>query len=129
MTDPIADLLTRIRNAQMAGHQTVNVPHSKIKEELANLIKENNYLESVKITGEKTKKTLELTLKYINKSPAIEKIDRISTPGRRIYVKADKILKVLSGYGITILSTNKGIITGESAKKKNIGGEIICQIW
>jgi len=127
MTDPIADMLTRIRNAIMAGKTEVMVPLSKIKEKIAETLVNEKYLESSeKIESEKA---LKLKIKYVNNKPAITHLKRISKPGCRIYVSKDKIPEVLNGYGLAILSTSSGIITDKDAKKKKVGGELLCEIW
>ena len=128
MTDPIADMLTRIRNASSVFKTEVELPSSKIKKALADVLIRESYLEKVEeIEG--VKPTLVLTLKYKNKESVISSIKRISTPGYRKYVKSKDIRKVLNGYGISILSTPKGLLTGGQAKKQGLGGEIICEIW
>lgn len=113
----------------MAGHKNVSIPFSRVKQTLANLLQKEGYIEEVKTQNKDVEKVLVLKLKYLAKSPAIDTIKRISTPGRRIYVRADKIPSSLNGYGITILSTSRGIMTDKKARKEKIGGEIICQVW
>ncbi len=129
MTDPIADMLTRIRNAFMAGHDHVEIPGSVIKGEIARVLTEEGYIESYKTTEEGVKKTITVKLKY---SPdgkgAIEEIKRISKPSRRVYVGKDDIPRVRGGMGISILSTSNGIMTGVAARNKKIGGEILCTV-
>lgn len=125
ITDPIADMLTRIRNAYAVGKSYCVVDYSKIKESILAILKKNNYIEGYK----KEKNTIEIQLKYNGEKPAITKIERVSKPGRRIYVKKDEIPSVLSGHGIAIISTSKGVITGAEAKEKNIGGEIIAKVY
>ncbi len=129
MTDPIADMLTRIRNAFMAGHDHVEIPGSVIKGEIARVLTEEGYVESYKTTEEGVKKTITVKLKY---SPdgkgAIEEIKRISKPSRRVYVGKDDIPRVRGGMGISILSTSNGIMTGVAARNKKIGGEILCTV-
>ncbi len=131
MSDPIGDMLIRIKNGYRARKQVVEIPYSKIKEEIAKILVKEGYLKNLKsqMSNVKTQKTLNLTLKYEGKKPAIEEIKRISKPGVRIYAKAGKIPKVRLGFGITILSTSKGIMTDKQAKKENLGGEVICQVW
>jgi small subunit ribosomal protein S8 len=129
MTDPIADLLTRIRNAYLAKKETVEVPHSHTKEAIVKILKQGGYIDSVKVVKQSPQPKIVLTLAYKGKVPALEGIERVSKPGRRMYVKANKIPLTLGGYGITILSTNQGVITDKEAKKKNLGGEIICKVW
>jgi small subunit ribosomal protein S8 len=128
MTDPIGDLLTRIRNGYLASHSEVEVPYSKIKNQLAEIFVSQGYLEKAKSAGGKKKK-LVLVLKYLGKKPAVTKIKRISKPGRRIYLKAKEIRPVLSGLGTIILTTPAGLMTGQEARKKKLGGEVICCIW
>lgn len=126
MTDPIADMLTRIRNAYLTNKTKVQVPHSKIKLSLAERLIELGYLTSLE---SQPPRSIILTLSYINKQPSVTKIKRISKPGRRAYLRATKLPKTLSGYGESIVSTSLGLMTAAQAKKKNVGGEIICQIW
>ncbi len=127
--DPIADMLTSIRNAQAVLKETVVVPYSEIKFEIAKVLKKENLIEEVEKKGRKTRKSIEIKLKYENKKPAILSLKRISKPGQRIYTTAGKIKKVRSGYGISIISTSKGLMTNKQARKQNIGGEILCEIW
>ena len=133
LTDPIADILTRIRNASMVYKTEVLSPYSKEREALAKVLVKEGYLKKIKKQRAKSKdkkrKNLVLELKYSGKRPAIKKIIRISRPGLRVYSAYKKLPKVLSGFGIVIVSTSKGIMTGKEAKKKKLGGEIICKIW
>ncbi len=129
MTDPIADLLTRIRNAYAAKHDTVSIPHSNQKEAIAKVLAAHGYVEGVEVVADKAIKSLTVTLKYVGNSPAISTIDRISTPGRRVYSAAKDIKRVLAGNGIRIISTNKGIMTDAEAKSQKLGGEVICKVW
>jgi len=131
MSDPIGDMLIRIKNGYRARKQIVEVPYSKIKEEIAKILVKEGYLKNVKcqMSNVKSGKILRIELKYEGKKPAIEEVKRISKPGVRIYAKAGKIPKVKFGFGITILSTSKGIMTDKQAKKENLGGEVICQVW
>ena len=129
MTDPIADMLTRIRNAFMVGHNRVEIPGSTIKGEIARVLTEEGYVESYKITEEGVKKTITIKLKYgLGGKAAIEEIKRISKPSRRVYVGKDNIPRVRGGMGISILSTSNGIMTGIAARSKRIGGEILCTV-
>lgn len=128
MTDPIADFLIRIKNGYLAGKKQVEVPYSKIKEKIAQILVKEGYLKEFKIENLKFK-ILKLTLKYEGKKPALEEVRRISKPGLRIYAKAKKIPAVRFGFGITIVSTSSGLMTLSQARKKNLGGEVICQIW
>jgi len=128
VNDPIGDMLIRIKNGYLARKVVVEVPYSKMKEEIAKLLVKEGYLKKFKIENLKFK-ILKLELKYEGKKPVIEGVKRISKPGVRIYAKAGEIPKVKYGFGITIVSTSKGIMTGREAKKKNLGGEVICQVW
>jgi small subunit ribosomal protein S8 len=128
MTDPISDMLTRIRNASRALLPTVEMPHSRMKESLANILKKEGYIASVAIDG-KTIKKLKLQLKYQGKKNVIEGLRRISKPGLRHYVGATEIPRVLGGLGVAVISTPEGVMTGTQARKKNIGGELLCYIW
>ncbi len=125
-TDPIADLLTRIRNASRAHHESVNVPYSKLKENILKVMKEKGFIEDYKVSGEVTTKTLEITLKEELTNISLR---RISTPGQRIYVKKAELKPIKSGLGITILSTPKGVMANTEAYKQNLGGELICEIY
>lgn len=126
MTDPIADMLTRIRNAHRALHKDVVIPHSKLKTSLANILKQEGYIEEIAVD----ERQIKITLKYDAKGQAaICGLKRISTPGRRVYVGAAKIPRVQNGLGICVLSTSKGILEGEKAKHENVGGELLCEIW
>jgi small subunit ribosomal protein S8 len=132
MTDPIADLLTRIRNAILAGHKVVEAPASNLKKEVARILFEKGYIRSYKIIeGEDSQGTLKIALKYNpkNKKPAIKSIQRASRPGLRQYVGVDEMPRVLNGLGIAILSTSKGLMTNKEAKKENIGGEVLCYVY
>lgn len=125
LVDPISDMLTRIRNAYLVEHEEVCITASKIKEAILGILKENGYIEDFKKEG----KEICVTLKYENSKPVVTKIERVSTPGRRFYVKKDEIPTVLSGRGIAVISTSRGLMTGENAKKENLGGEIICKVY
>jgi len=130
MTDPIADMLTRIRNAIRAGHSSVEFPASKIKYEIAKILKNSGYAEKVVLVQKKNKKDrIEIDLKFDEKVPVIRDLKRVSKPGQRVYVNHDKIQKVVGGYGIVIISTSKGLMTGKEARKNKMGGEILCEIW
>ena len=130
MTDPIADMLTRIRNALMARHKTVVVPGSKLKLEIARILKEEGYIEDYRVIEEKPQIKIEIVLKYDEKKrPVIAGIKRVSKPGRRIYRGYKELPKVLNGLGIAIISTSQGIMTDHEAKKRRVGGEVICEIW
>ena len=125
MTDPIADMLTRIRNAHLALHKEVNVPRSKMKESLAAILKQEGYVEDVAVADN----NIAITLKYLKGKPVISGLKRVSTPGRRIYVKSRQIPKVQNGLGICILSTSKGVMDGVTAHEQKLGGELLCEIW
>ncbi len=127
--DPITDLLNRIRNAQAAQHPTVEVLHSNLKYEIVKILEKRGLIEKAVKSGKKTKKTIEITLKYQEKVPAIVGLRRISKPGQRIYLPANKIKPVRGGYGLSIISTSKGLMTGQDARKQRLGGEIICEVW
>jgi small subunit ribosomal protein S8 len=128
MTDPISDLLTRIRNAGRALRPTVAMPHSRMKENIANILKREGYVAEVTVEG-KAVKTINLKLKYQGKKNVIEGLRRISKPGLRHYVGAAEIPRVRGGLGIAIVSTSEGVMTGVEAKKKNLGGELLCYVW
>jgi small subunit ribosomal protein S8 len=135
INDPIADMLTRIRNAVMAGQTLVAMPSSKIKVEIAKIMKDEGYLEGFEmVEGEnQIQKILRLKIKYVGerrtRRPVISGIERVSKPGRRIYTKKQNIPWVLSGIGVSILSTPKGVMTGARARQLGVGGEIICKVW
>jgi small subunit ribosomal protein S8 len=130
VTDKIADMLTRIRNANSMGYTDVTVPASKMKIEIARILKEEGFIKDYKVVGEGAQKNIELTLKYGNKKErVITGLKRISKPGLKVYVKYDEIPKVLNGLGIAIISTSKGIMTDKEARKQNVGGEVLAYIW
>jgi small subunit ribosomal protein S8 len=132
MTDPIADLLTRIRNAIMAGHKVVEAPASNLKKEIARILFEKGYILSYKVVeGENAQGILKIALKYNSKSkmPAIKEIQRASRPGLRKYTGVDDMPRVLNGLGIAIISTSKGLMTDKEAKKEKIGGEVLCYVY
>ncbi len=134
MLDPIADMLTRIRNAQMVKHKEVLVPFSKLKLSIAKILEQRNFIESVKKEMGEKFPILKIVLKYdvvsnTEKNPAIREIKRVSRQGQRIYVKKTDIKRVKNGYGISIISTSQGVMTGDKAKKLGLGGEIICELW
>ncbi len=129
-TDPIADMLTRIRNAGGANHDTVEIPSSKLKVELARVLKEEGYITDYKVREEGKFKILTVGVKYESeKQPVIRKIQRVSKPGLRVYKKAKNLPKVLDGLGISIVSTSKGLLTDRKARKEKVGGEILCNVW
>jgi len=128
MTDPISDMLTRIRNAQSALLKTVEFPHSKMKEAIAKILKKEGYIGEVTIEGT-TKKKIKAVLKYSGKQGIIVGLSRVSTPGLRRYVGATEIPRVLGGMGISIVSTSQGVMSGEDASKNKLGGELLCKVW
>jgi small subunit ribosomal protein S8 len=135
ITDPIADMLTRIRNAVLAGHTLVAMPSSKLKIEIAKIMKDEGYLEGFDIaeSDQSNQKVLRLKIKYVGerreRRPVISGIERVSKPGRRVYTKKQEIPWVLSGIGVAILSTPKGVMTGSRARQLGVGGEILCKVW
>jgi small subunit ribosomal protein S8 len=135
ITDPIADMLTRIRNAVLAGHTLVAMPSSKLKIEIAKIMKDEGYLEGFDIaeSDQSIQKVLRLKIKYVGerreRRPVISGIERVSKPGRRVYTKKQEIPWVLSGIGVAILSTPKGVMTGARARQLGVGGEILCKVW
>ena len=128
MHDPISDMLTRIRNASRALQPNVEVPHSKLKESIANVLKKEGYVSEVSVDG-KAIKTIKLKLKYEGKRAVIEGLRRVSTPGIRRYTGSQEVPRVRGGLGVAILSTSEGVMTGVQARKKNIGGELLCYVW
>ena len=129
MTDPIADMLTRIRNALMVKKDTVEVPSSNMKKAIADIMLKEGYISDVKLVEDGFAGTLQITLKYANKRPVINGLKRVSKPGLRTYAGVEDMPKVLNGLGIAVLSTNKGIMTDRQAKAANVGGEVLCYIW
>lgn len=130
MTDPISDFLTRMRNALGSRRETVDIPSSKMKVEIARIMKEEGFIDNFKVIEDKTQGILRLYLKYGPENEnIINGLKRVSRPGRRVYVGGDEIPTVMGGYGVNIVSTSRGIVTGKEAKRQNIGGEIICEIW
>lgn len=128
-TDPIADMLSRIRNAIAVRKASVTMPHSKVKESVANLLKQNNFVESIDVSGEGIEKTLTVIINAGATNARITEIKRISKPGRREYAKSEKIPVVKRGRGIIIVSTSRGMMTGAEAKKLGVGGELICSVY
>ena len=130
LTDPVADMLTRLRNALHARHQKVDVPTSKLKVEIARILKEEGYIANFKPTEEEGHKVIRIYLKYgANSEGAISNVTRVSRPGCRVYVRRTEIPRVLGGLGINILTTPKGVMTGRQARKQGLGGELLCQVW
>jgi small subunit ribosomal protein S8 len=128
-TDPIADFLTRLRNAQAARHETVELPSSKMKFTMAKILEREGYVAAVAERKEGAKKILTVALKYHGKQPAIRAIERISKPGLRVYRKANELPRVLSDIGLAIISTSAGLMTNKEARRRKLGGEVICQIY
>ena len=129
-TDPIADMLTRIRNAASSRHPKVDVPASKLKMEIARILKDEGFILNFKLTEEGPQKLIRLYLKYTPANlPVISRIERVSRPGCRVYVGSKEIPKVLGGMGINILTTPRGVMTGSTARKEGVGGELLCQVW
>ena len=126
MTDPIADMLTRIRNAQMVEQAVVAMPSSKVKLAIAKVLKDEGYIDAFKVSGDGVKPVLEIALKYYAGRPVIEKIERVSKPGLRIYRSKDDIPRVMNGLGIAIVSTSRGVMTDRKARATGIGGEVLC---
>jgi small subunit ribosomal protein S8 len=130
MTDPIADMLVRIKNAIMAKHKEVRIPHSKMKEKIAKILKEEGFINDYEVVGEIPKKEIVIKFKVLpGGKNAITDLKRISKPGRRIYASKDEIPWVMNGLGIAIISTSKGLMTDREARKNKIGGEVICYVW
>jgi small subunit ribosomal protein S8 len=128
MQDPIADMLTRIRNAQAVGSQNVKMPSSKLKSAILGVLKNEGYIDDFSVIAEGGKKDIRVTLKYYQGRPVIEKIKRVSRPGLRIYRGSNELPTVLAGMGIAIVSTSKGVMTGRSAQAQNLGGEVLCTV-
>ena len=128
MVDPISDMLTRIRNGGLALRPVVAVPHSRMKESIAHILKKEGYVADVAVEG-KPMKTINIRLKYQGKKTVIEGLRRISKPGLRHYVGATDIPNVLGGMGVAVISTSEGVMTGVQARKKNLGGEVVCYVW
>ena len=129
VTDPIADLLTRIRNANQMRYKEVEVPASKMKNEIARILKAEGFIVDYKVKKNNIQDILVLSLKYVDKERVITGLKRISKPGLRVYVKAEEVPTVLNGLGISIVSTSKGVMTGKEARKQNLGGEVLAYIW
>ena len=128
MQDPISDLLTRIRNAQMAGHDSVAIPNSKIKRSILKVLEDEGFIQGFSATDE-VKSQLQVQLKYHNGAPVIEEIDRISRPGLRIYKESAELPEVRGGLGVAIISTNKGVMTDKKARAAGVGGEVLCTVF
>jgi small subunit ribosomal protein S8 len=133
LSDPIADLLTRVRNASLRQHEVVSIPHSGIKEALAQVLKDEGYIEDYTLLPEVPQPVLRLQLKYVgdrrHRRSVITGLERVSRPGRRVYVGKKDIPWVLSGMGVAILTTSRGVMTGQNARRLGVGGEVLCQVW
>ena len=130
MTDPVADMLTRIRNANTAGHATVDIPASKIKKNIADILQREGYIKGYDVVEGETQDTIRVAMKYgPDKAKVINGIKRISKPGLKVYAKKTEVPKVLGGLGIAIISTSNGLITDKEARKLGVGGEVVCYVW
>jgi len=130
VTDPIADMLTRVRNALMANHEEVAMPSSRVKQEIARILKQEGFIRGYEVTPEGPKQQMRILLKYTEeRTPVLSGLKRVSRPGRRLYARRDDIPRVKGGFGFAILSTSKGMMTGEEAYQAGVGGEVICYIW
>lgn len=128
-TDPIADMLTRIRNAAAVGKQQIVLPHSKIKQTVAEQLAKAGYLAGIKVIEQKPQSSIEITINEAGQNSTITEIVRMSKPGRRVYVKADEIPRIKNGRGVVLVSTSKGVMTGDNARKQRLGGELICKVY
>ncbi|MDQ3979163.1 MAG: 30S ribosomal protein S8 [Actinomycetota bacterium] len=132
MTDPIADMLTRIRNGSVAAQEVVRMPSSKLKESLANILRREGYIADFRVTEDPSRpgRILEITMKYsAERVPTITGLRRVSKPGMRVYTKADRLPRVLGGLGVAVVSTSQGLMTDREAREKRVGGEILCYVW
>ena len=130
MTDPIADMLTRIRNANIVGHTTVDIPASKMKKSIAGILTKEGYIKGYDVIDDEKQGTIRVHMKYgIEKEKVISGIKKISKPGLKVYAKADEVPRVLGGLGIAIISTSNGVISDKEARKLGVGGEVICYVW
>lgn len=129
MSDPISNMLTSIRNAQAVSHEIVNIPFSALKYQIAMVLQKRGFIGQIEKRGRKPDKLIKITLKYKNKTPVISGIKRVSRSGQRIYISSQNIRKIKNGYGISVISTPKGLMTNEEAKNNNLGGEVICEVW
>ncbi len=130
MTDPIADMLTRIRNANMAKLEKVDMPASKLKIELTKILKEKGFIKSFKVIRDKKQGIIRISMKYLGgQEKVITNLQKISKPGRRVYVDKTKIPRIMGGYGIAILSTSKGVLTDDVCRRDGVGGEVLCSVW
>jgi len=129
VTDPIADMLTRIRNAIMAHHDSVLIPSSRIKLSIAKILKDEGFITDYTVLRGKPQRVIKISLKYMNERPALAGLERVSKPGLRLYVGRQEIPRVYGGLGVAILSTSKGVMTGQDAWRRNLGGELLCYVW
>ncbi len=129
VNDPIADMLTRIRNAVMVGHESVLVPHSRVKVAVAKILKEENFIDDYEIVKAKPQQMIKLQLRYVDKQPVVLGLERVSRPGLRVYAGKAEIPRVYGGLGVAIMSTSQGIMTGKQAWRKKLGGEVLCYVW
>ncbi len=129
VTDPIADMLTRIRNAIMAGHDSVLVPSSRVKLSIARILKEEGFVDDYENLEGKPQRTIRLRLKYVDKQPALLGLEKVSKPGLRIYVNRREVPRAYGGLGIAIVSTSQGVMTGQEAWRRQLGGEVLCYVW
>lgn len=129
VSDPIADMLTRIRNAVMVGHESVLVPHSRVKVAIAKILKEENFIEEFEVVRSKPAQMIRVQLKYVDKQPAVIGLERVSRPGLRVYAGKGEVPRVYGGLGIAIVSTSQGMMTGKGAWRRKLGGEVLCYVW
>lgn len=129
ITDPIADYLVRVRNAISAGHDKVDIPASRVKLEITKILKEEGFIQNFKVQEDNRQGTIRVFLKYVDGAAVITGLKQVSKPGRRIYATKDRVPKVIGGLGVSIVSTSKGIMTGERSAKTGVGGEVLCEIW
>jgi small subunit ribosomal protein S8 len=129
VTDPIADMLTRIRNAQMGRHESLEFPASRIKLEILRILKEEGFIRDFRVMRDRSQRKAKVWLKYQDKTPVLTNLKRVSKPGCRIYVGKDEIPKVLDGLGLAVLSTPQGVLTDQQARQRGVGGEVLCYVW
>ena len=129
LSDPIADMMTRIRNASRANHPSTSFPGSRMKAEILNILKKEGFIKDYSVSSDRNKTVIDVQLKYKDRKAVINQLERVSRPGRRYYVKADKLEPVRNNMGIAIVSTSRGLMTGRKANKLNLGGEVICRVW
>ncbi len=130
LSDPIADFLTRIRNAILAKHETTDIPASKLKRRLAEVLKEEGYIADIQLPEKGQREVIRIVLKYdAEEGSALQHLERVSRPGRRVYVSVDRLPRILNGLGVAIISTSRGIMTDRECRQRNVGGEVLCQVW